>query len=64
MSDFRAILARAKHRAAKIDGFSGPSGPTQIKSRQNKVLRDLSPVTTRKDLVVSLVPDDVNHRAP
>ncbi len=57
MSDFRAILARAKHRAAKIDGFSGPSGPTQIKSRQNKVLRDSSPVTTRKDLVVSRVPD-------
>ena len=43
MSDFRAILARAKHRAAKIDGFSGPSGPTQIKSRQNKVLSELNP---------------------
>ena len=64
MPDFRAILARAKHRATKIDGFTGPNRPTQIKSRRNKALSQSSPVTTRKDAVVSLVPNERKSSSP
>jgi hypothetical protein len=64
MSDFRAILARAKHRAARIDGFNGPRGPTHIKPQPNSGLTESSPGTTRKDVVVSLVPDERKPASP
>ena len=66
MSDFRAILARAKHRAAKVDGFRGPYWSHSDKTKTKlSTLNELGAVTTCKDVVVSLVPSKtVNHRVP